>query len=172
MVKNKGFSLVEVIVVIAMLAIMTAFIVPQFGSPAEKSRLKSDESWVQKMEDAVSLASRNQKTYYKISTCVEKRKCKAIVLTYVVNADEKMEYQDADYGEVTGGMLPPEELGEVETYLNSAARAVKDYVNGTVEPYKVQSTQHKKSVLKISIYPGDSVEQIKVTSKWEPVSSN
>lgn len=170
--RKRGFSLVEVIVVVAMLAIISAFVIPQFGSPAEKSRLKSDASWAQKVEDAAKLAATNQKTYYKLSSCIEKRKCNAIVITYAPNPDGKMEYTEAEFGEVAGGMLSPEEIGNVETYLNSAANDIKNYIDGTVEPYQVQSSQHKKEALKISIYPGDSENQLKVTSEWTTISSN
>lgn len=56
---NKGFSLVELIIVIAIMAILIAVLAPQFLRYVEKSRLQSDNSAIGEVANAVKVAAAN-----------------------------------------------------------------------------------------------------------------
>ena len=56
---NKGFSLVELIIVIAIMAILIAVLAPQFLRYVEKSRLQSDNSALGEVANAVKVAVAN-----------------------------------------------------------------------------------------------------------------
>ncbi|MBQ7587970.1 MAG: type II secretion system protein [Lachnospiraceae bacterium] len=56
---NKGFSLVELIIVIAIMAILIAVLAPQYLRYVEKSRLQSDNSAVGEVANAVKVAAAN-----------------------------------------------------------------------------------------------------------------
>ncbi len=53
---NKGFSLVELIVVIAIMAILAAVAIPTFAGFIEKAKVASDESFVNDIEYAIKIA--------------------------------------------------------------------------------------------------------------------
>ena len=56
---NKGFSLVELIIVIAIMAILIAVLAPQYLRYVEKSRLQADNSAIGEVANAVKVAVAN-----------------------------------------------------------------------------------------------------------------
>ncbi len=56
---NKGFSLVELIIVIAIMAILIAVLAPQYLRYVEKSRLQSDNSAIGEVANAAKVALAN-----------------------------------------------------------------------------------------------------------------
>ncbi len=54
---NKGFSLVELIIVIAIMAILIAVLAPQYLRYVEKSRLQSDNSALGEVANAAKVAA-------------------------------------------------------------------------------------------------------------------
>lgn len=61
--KNKGFSLVELIVVIAIMAVMTSVLAPSLLGYVEKSRMQKDDSAMGEVMNAVKLALADQDVY-------------------------------------------------------------------------------------------------------------
>lgn len=53
---NKGFSLVELIVVVAIMAVLMGVLAPQFLRYVEKSRLQRDNSAIAEIANAVKIA--------------------------------------------------------------------------------------------------------------------
>ncbi len=64
---NKGFSLVELIIVIAIMAILIAVLAPQYLRYVEKSRLQADNSAVGEVANAVKVAAANDRINASIS---------------------------------------------------------------------------------------------------------
>lgn len=60
---NKGFSLVELIVVIAIMAVMVAVLAPSLLQYVEKSRAQKDDSAMGELTNAVNLALADQDVY-------------------------------------------------------------------------------------------------------------
>ena len=58
---NKGFSLVELIIVIAIMAILIAVLAPQYLRYVEKSRLQSDNSAIGELANAIKIAAADDK---------------------------------------------------------------------------------------------------------------
>ena len=60
---NKGFSLVELIIVIAIMAILTALLAPQFLKYVERSRLSRDEANIALVQRTLQVALVDEETY-------------------------------------------------------------------------------------------------------------
>ena len=52
--KNQGFTLVELIIVVAIIAVLAAVSVPQYVQYVEKSRIGSDEAYIQEVAHSLS----------------------------------------------------------------------------------------------------------------------
>ena len=61
--KSKGFSLVELIVVIAIMAVMVAVLAPALLQYVERSRAQKDDSAMGEVSNAIQLALSDQKIY-------------------------------------------------------------------------------------------------------------
>lgn len=61
--ENKGFSLVELIVVIAIMAVMTAVLAPSLLQYVERSRAQKDDSAMGEVTNAIMLAMSDQDIY-------------------------------------------------------------------------------------------------------------
>jgi type IV pilus assembly protein PilA len=61
--ENKGFSLVELIVVIAIMAVMTAVLAPSLLQYVERSRAQKDDSAMGELTNAIKLAMADQDVY-------------------------------------------------------------------------------------------------------------
>lgn len=55
--KNKGFSLVEIIIVIAIMAILVAFLAPNIVQYVEKAKITSDQQLLQAINEALVYAA-------------------------------------------------------------------------------------------------------------------
>lgn len=57
---NKGFSLVELIIVIAIMAVLMAVLAPQFLRYVERSRLQSDNTTIAEIANACKIAATDE----------------------------------------------------------------------------------------------------------------
>ncbi len=65
---NKGFSLVELIIVIAIMAILSAALAPQLMKYIEKSRVSTDSSSCASIESCVNAALAEEAVYKELAT--------------------------------------------------------------------------------------------------------
>ena len=78
---NKGFSLVELIIVIAIMAILAAALAPQLMKYIEKSRVSTDASTCTSIESCVNAALANEDIYKEVAD-------KAKSGSFVINVTE------------------------------------------------------------------------------------
>lgn len=62
-INNRGFSLVELIIVIAIMAVLMSVLAPQFIRYVENSRVKRDESLLSEVENATKVACSDKDVY-------------------------------------------------------------------------------------------------------------
>ena len=74
---NKGFSLVELIVVIAIMAVLTAVLAPSLLAYVERSRAQKDDSAMAEVTNAIMLALADQNVYDEVLcyTCSNNFSC-------------------------------------------------------------------------------------------------
>ena len=103
--ENKGFSLVELIVVIAIMAVMTSVLAPALLQYVERSRAQKDDSAMGEVTNAIMLALSDQDIYDEVlfyartnnNSCyvdVEKPTAEKVVIKGKADAPEVYEYDD------------------------------------------------------------------------------
>ncbi len=65
---NKGFSLVELIIVIAIMAVLVAILAPQYLKYVEKSRVAADDTFTEELMTAVQVALTDETVYADVVT--------------------------------------------------------------------------------------------------------
>ncbi len=65
---NKGFSLVELIIVIAIMAVLMVVLAPQLLKYVEKTRLQKDNSAISEITNAIEIACADEKVLNAIPT--------------------------------------------------------------------------------------------------------
>lgn len=67
---NQGFSLVELIIVIAIMAVLVGVLAPQFIKYVERGRAQRDASAVEELRNAVEISLSEETVYNQIITAV------------------------------------------------------------------------------------------------------
>ena len=65
---NKGFSLVELIIVVAIMAVLIGVLAPQYLRYVEKSRLQKDNTSIAEIADCIKMMSAEESLVEKFST--------------------------------------------------------------------------------------------------------
>lgn len=68
---NKGFSLVELIIVVAIMAVLIGVLAPQYIRYVEKTRLQRDNSAIAEVANAMKLACAEEDVYKEIKSGAE-----------------------------------------------------------------------------------------------------
>ncbi len=68
MKNNKGFSLVELIIVVAIMAVLIGVLAPQYLKYVEKSRVSSDETAISAVREAMVTALADEDVYAHVNT--------------------------------------------------------------------------------------------------------
>lgn len=116
MKNNKGFSLVELIVVIAIMAILAAVAIPTFAGFITKANKGADQDFMAQTEYAITLANAANVNFKLVSVTVEVNDngdFSAVKYTYTLNGETKSD-----------GNIP-------ETYTGNVAE-IKD-ANGAID---------------------------------------
>ena len=83
---NNGFSLVELVIVIAIMAILVALLAPQYIRYVEKSKLTADEDMVTNIHNAIALAVTDEN--------IKNKPLDGIPMTSIQNMDPSNLYPD------------------------------------------------------------------------------
>ncbi len=134
---NKGFSLVELIIVIAIMAILIAVLAPQYLRYVEKSRLQADNSAVGEVANAVKVAVAND------------------VIASEISGDETYTFKTAAEAPAFGKTNLDAELSNVvgnqvqmksNTYKNGGCPTLSIIIDGTTNTIQVSGSDYVKEV--------------------------
>lgn len=67
---NQGFSLVELIIVIAIMAVLIGVLAPQFLKYVERSREQKDASAIEELRNATEIALANEAVYQQVTDLI------------------------------------------------------------------------------------------------------
>lgn len=147
--KNGGFTLVELIIVIAIIAVLVAILAPQYLQYVEKSRVSADESTADQILTAAKVAASDENTDLTAGAIY------TIVWTNPTATTSTVTVAATPAGTV---------LTSLETSLGSALGVDLSSGSNTLSTY-IKSAAHKKDgkfTVTIDLSSGSPV----VSSKW------
>ena len=118
---NKGFSLVELIVVIAIMAVLVGILAPQFLKYVEKSRLQKDNTAISEIANAAKTACAEEDVLDAMGSTAAK-----LTLTTLTGSGQ---------GYKISGVTPPALEKEMENTLGAEVKiSSKTYTNASSKP--------------------------------------
>ena len=122
---NKGFSLVELIVVIAIMAVLTAVLAPSLLAYVERSRAQKDDSAMGEVTNAIMLALADQDVYDEVLcyTCSNNYSCYRDTKGADNTDEAPAETNKVELKNVRGGTLGTVEAGDHWMYDDDERKA-------------------------------------------------
>ena len=118
---NKGFSLVELIVVIAIMAVLVGILAPQFLKYVEKSRLQKDNTAISEIANAAKTACAEEDVLDAMGSTAAK-----LTLTTLTGSGQ---------GYKISGITPTELQKEMQNTLGAEVKiSSKTYTNASSKP--------------------------------------
>lgn len=133
---NKGFSLVELIIVIAIMAVLMGVLAPQFLKYVESSRKQKDESAAEEIRNAIEIACSVEKIYNELGLSS--------------GGSTTISYKDGDPSFTGAGT-------NMEAELESVIGLPVDFTSATHngQTYTVTISMDSKGVIKVDGDPGE-----------------
>ena len=130
---NKGFSLVELIVVIAIMAVLIGVLAPQFLRYVEKSRLQKDNQAIAEIASATKTAMGNEKVYDSVTGTVNVGTTSGKTYTFAAGTNTL----EGEVGSTVGTAVTLNSKSytsapAIQVYIDSD-KTVKVFTNGFVE---------------------------------------
>ena len=139
---NKGFSLVELIVVIAIMAVLVGVLAPSLLRYVEKSRAQKDESAMSEVTNAIQLAIADEEVYDEVAPATGT----TVTFTFTPNSDGKIT--------ISAGIADdsyPDLLDEVEGSVGTEIQ--------------LNSKAHKSDTYTVTVTYGDN-DNVKVSGSF------
>lgn len=134
--KNKGFSLVELIVVVAIMAVLVGILAPAYLSYVEKTRRGTDENTAEEVRHSIEIAA-------------------ADICVY----DELKGGKTFEFSNGTS-------LGAHTGYGNALKEAMTDVYSSKTFDLKSKKYSTKKYTVKVEAQAGGSGAALTVTGSW------
>lgn len=115
---NKGFSLVELIIVIAIMAVLIGVLAPQFIRYVERSRVQKDRSAIAEVENAIEVALASENIYQEVSA--------------ITTATVTVPVAISRAGVISSTATVPLLIGDLQSTLGSFTLTSQTYPNGAV----------------------------------------
>lgn len=113
---NQGFSLVELIIVIAIMAVLIGVLAPQFIRYVERSRVQKDASAIAEVENAIEVALATETIYQEVSA--------------ITNATTTVAITISRAGAIASTATVPLLLADLQNTLGTFALTSQTYPNG------------------------------------------
>ena len=138
---NKGFSLVELIIVIAIMAILSGALAPQLMKYIQRSRTSVDYNACQGVITSINTTLANDEPYREIITSAINN---SNVITFSFNGSKPTDYSDAS---IAGGEFEKSLLEDLGSWPSTKAESADafyckitvDLTDNTIENVEVQT---------------------------------
>lgn len=162
---NKGFSLIELVVVIAIMAVMAAIMVPSMTSASNESRLSADNSAMEHLAQVYKTAVQEHDNYYLFSRTIDLLDDKQVFFWYKVDEDGDVSYHamNINYPE----QATDDKKNEINGWASQLKDGTLDWVNGSYEIPKMEAKKSWGKSYVIVVSATNREYLVNVTGQWE-----
>lgn len=165
--KNKGFSLLELVVVIAIMAVLAGVLIPSMITASNDARRDADDAIMNDLAQIYKSAVQEHETYYFFSRTVDLMDDgeKAVYFWYNVDREGNVTYDDMNWRYPDG--VTADEKHEIDTWAAKLEQNARDYVNGSFEMPVMESKDSFKKSYVIEVAASGREYLVHVKSAWE-----
>lgn len=165
--KNKGFSLIELVVVIAIMAVMSAVLVPSMISSSNEARMKTDNSAMGTLAQIYKSAVQEHETYYYFQRTIDLLEDghKQVFFWYDVDEQGNVSYRAMNLKYPDSSTI--QEQNEINSWASQLKNRANDYVNGSYDFPKMESRENWNKSYVITVTATNREYLVNVSGNWE-----
>lgn len=149
-INDKGFTLVEIIVCVAILGVLSAVLIPSLRGMGENSKEKADNAAIINLEGLVSSALQENSTYKESRKLAETFGNGEMIIDYDVDDDKQLFLNKITIG-INDDMVSADTDGEVGEKIQKIETKIQNYTNANSDPIVFGSKQYQYSDYKIKV---------------------
>lgn len=139
---NKGFSLVELIIVVAMMAVLMALLAPQYIRYVEKAKIREDDAIVKGLIDVIMITVEDSEAYDQLAngaTPVFTMSASGAISVSGWDAAMQAKFQREAYATLYGSQTPEARFKsrEYKTFLASNNIQITYTYNASLMTYRI-----------------------------------
>lgn len=164
---NKGFSLIELVVTIAIMAVLAGVLIPSMVTASNESRMKSDESVMNHLTETYKSAIQEHQNYYYFSRVMQllEDDKQQIFFWYDVDNDGNVSYRAVNL--VYPVAISESEKQEIDSWVTKLRKGANDYVNGSYEIPKLESKTSCNKSYVIAVSATGREYLVNVQGAWD-----
>ena len=153
--KKRGFSMVEIIIAVSILAVVTAVMVPSLIHYVEKSRAQKDDSAMSSFADAVSWASSDDKVVRELAGASDSVEDGVVVITFSPDENGKMTVDNAKLGDKKLKEAMPSLARKFETWIQENVEIKSNEYKGLTYYVEVENAADPEKAMTVAGHWGE-----------------
>lgn len=140
---NKGFTLVELLVVVAIMAVLSATFIPSLTAANGNTDEKVDEAAVAMLQTNIKLALQHSSMYKDAKDMVDDSKDDKLTIVYKVDENNNLLFDRCEIIDDDDGKVTSFDESDLGSELSSLRTKIIDFINGKMEPITLESDKYQ-----------------------------
>jgi len=152
---DRGFSLIELVIVITIMVVLTALLAPQVLRYVEQSRIARDEQNIDEIYRVIQLALTDETAYNAVMTTCGSG---GTYWLYIRNSQEITKRGMVVQGTASAGSAAPKDIVELYSAICSCMAGTKIESNAVIFPIKYRFSSNKYTNLMYNSNPALTIK--------------